>query len=146
MKTTPTLRTVLAAALLTLAGCTPGPSSLSVNLEGLLDLLAHANLSGFPLRSQAQSLLALALRQYEDGEFGEAEVHLTAALDKGLAPHERVVAHKHLAFIHCAAERPPQCRYEFLNALRADPAMELERAEAGHPVWGPVFVSLKSPR
>jgi hypothetical protein len=146
MKTTRTLRTVLAAALLPLAGCTPGPSPLAEGLDDLFNLLARADVPGFALHSQGQSLLVLALQQYEDGKYREAEVSLTAALDRGLAPHERVVAHKHLAFIHCAAERRPQCRYEFVNALRADPAMRLEPAESGHPVWGPVFASLKSPR
>ena len=53
-------------------------------------------------------------------------------------------AHKHLAFIHCAANRQKLCRDEFRKALAADPTLELEPAEAGHPVWGPIFKSVKA--
>jgi hypothetical protein len=35
------------------------------------------------------------------------------------------------------------CREEFRKALTMDPSLELSPAEAGHPVWGPVFRSLK---
>jgi hypothetical protein len=38
------------------------------------------------------------------------------------------------------------CRDEFRAALDIDPSMQLEPAEAGHPVWGPVFRSVKAGR
>ena len=38
------------------------------------------------------------------------------------------------------------CRDEFRKALGADPALELEPAEAGHPVWGPIFRAVKAGR
>jgi hypothetical protein len=63
-----------------------------------------------------------------------------------LSDKERANAHKHLAFIHCAAQRERQCREEFRRALDADPALELDAAEAGHPVWGPIFRSVKGQR
>ena len=39
-----------------------------------------------------------------------------------------------------------QCRDEFRRALAVDPALELAPAEAGHPVWGPIFRSVKGGR
>ena len=68
---------------------------------------------------------------------------LQAALDRGLPPKDQVNAYKHLAFIQCANNRLAACREEFRKALTLDPALELSRAEAGHPVWGPIFRSLK---
>ena len=56
---------------------------------------------------------------------------------------ERADAHKYLAFIHCSSNRERQCRDEFRKALAVDPALELAPAERGHPVWGPIFRSLK---
>ena len=55
-------------------------------------------------------------------------------------------AHKYLAFIDCVSERIPACRDEFRKALRIDPGMELSTAEAGHPIWGPVFYAVKAGR
>jgi hypothetical protein len=60
-----------------------------------------------------------------------------------LTAADRATTHKHLAFIHCTAGRERACRDEFRKALAADPALDLAPAEAGHPVWGPIFRSLK---
>ena len=68
------------------------------------------------------------------------------AIDLGIEDKERANAHKHLAFIHCSSNRQQQCREEFRKALAIDPALELAPAEAGHPVWGPIFRSLKAAR
>jgi Tfp pilus assembly protein PilF len=88
--------------------------------------------------------LSAALKQYEDGDYDAAARSLQAALELGLSDRDRAVAHKHLAFIHCSADRERACREEFKQAFAADPALELAAAEAGHPVWGPVFRSAKS--
>jgi hypothetical protein len=90
-----------------------------------------------------QQALAAGLRQYDDGDYADSARNLQLAIKRGLTRQERVKAHKHLAFINCASERERQCRQEFRNALALDPAMELAATEAGHPVWGPVFRSLK---
>ena len=68
---------------------------------------------------------------------------LRAALASGLTTSEQVEAHRYLAFIECSANRRTQCRNEFSKALAIDPTLELKPAEAGHPVWGPIFRSLK---
>jgi Tfp pilus assembly protein PilF len=128
---------LLAACLLAaLPGCSAPPAQeLEAKLRQLLVYLAKA---------KAQALLATGLRQYEDGEYADAEASLQSALDHGLPPSDQVTAHKHLAFIHCVAERQAECRYEFRKALAADPKMDLDPAEAEHPQWGPVFQSARA--
>ncbi|HEX2198913.1 MAG TPA: TssQ family T6SS-associated lipoprotein, partial [Burkholderiales bacterium] len=64
----------------------------------------------------------------------------------GLRDSDRVNAHKHVAFIHCASDRERACRDEFRRALRVNPDLELAPAEAGHPIWGPIFRSVKAGR
>ena len=95
--------------------------------------------------SRAQMTLSDGLRQYDAGEHQASAKTLQGALDGGLADKDRATAHKHLAFIHCSARRERQCRDEFRKALAADPNMQLHAAEAGHPVWGPIFRSMSGP-
>ena len=89
--------------------------------------------------------LEAGLKQYESGEYAEAAKNLQGAVDLGVSDKQRANAHKHLAFIHCTANRERQCREEFRKALAADPALQLDAAEAGHPVWGPIFRSMNGP-
>jgi Tfp pilus assembly protein PilF len=96
--------------------------------------------------SKGQPALAKGLKQYEEGEYADSAKSLQGAIEQGLGDKEQVNAHKHLAFIHCASSRERQCRDEFRRALALDPTMELAPAEAGHPVWGPIFKSLKPGR
>jgi Tfp pilus assembly protein PilF len=88
--------------------------------------------------------LSAGLKQYEDGDYAESAKNLQGAIDLGIADKERANAHKHLAFIHCSSNRVGQCREEFRKALAVEPALELAPEEAGHPVWGPIFRSLKA--
>lgn len=96
--------------------------------------------------SKGDAALAAGLRQYEDGNYGEAAKLLQSAIDQGLPASGRVNAHKHLAFIHCASGRTTACREEFRKALAIDSNLQLSAAEAGHPSWGPVFRSVKAGR
>lgn len=115
-------------------------------------LLALSACSSAPMRELQQILwtnrgdaaFATGMRQYENGEHVESARNLQAAVDLGLAPRSRARAHKHLAFIHCAGGRERLCREEFRRALAVEPRMELTAAEAGHPVWGPLFRSLRA--
>ena len=93
-------------------------------------------------KTKAQITLSDGLRQYDAGEHDKAAKSLAAALELGLGAPDQGVAHKHLAFIHCAAGRERQCREEFRKGLAADPALQLSAAESGHPVWGPIFNSM----
>jgi len=96
------------------------------------------------LRVRAQESLALGLREYHLGNYAEALRSLKASLDHGLLPKtEQSNARKHLAFIHCVSQREPQCRDEFRKALEIDSGFGLAPAEAGHPIWGPVYRSVR---
>jgi Tfp pilus assembly protein PilF len=99
----------------------------------------------FPISKGADALDA-GLRQYDEGAYAESARNLQAAIGQGLTDAERANAHKHLAFIHCAANRERACRDEFRKALAAEPALDLTPAEAGHPVWGPVFRAVRAGR
>jgi Tfp pilus assembly protein PilF len=120
----------------------------------LVLVLAFAGCASEPMRrvqeffqpTKAQQTLSVGLKQYEEGQYAESLKSLQSAIHLGLGERDRVNAHKHLAFIHCASSRERPCREEFRKALSVDPAMDLEPEEAGHPVWGPIFRSVKAGR
>lgn len=121
------LSSVLVLALAAvLSGCSSGP----VRDIGL-DKLAPR---------KAEQELAAGLKSYENGQYPQAMRHIQTALNNDLTfKSDRITAYKYLAFIHCASERKKQCRAAFKDALEINPDMELTPAEAGHPIWGPVF-------
>ncbi len=90
--------------------------------------------------------LQAGLRLYDDGDYAESAKNLQAAIDQGLPAKDRARAHKVLAFIHCTSNREQLCRDEFRKALADDPSLDLAPAEAGHPIWGPIFRSVKAGR
>ncbi len=97
------------------------------------------------LRDKARESLALGLRQYQAGSYNDAQMSLNAALDHGLlSKNEQSTARKHLAFIHCIGARELQCRDEFRKAMEIDSKFTLSAAEAGHPLWGPVYRGLRA--
>lgn len=81
---------------------------------------------------------------YEEGGYRAAGRRLMFALEEGLTIPDRVLAHKYLAFIACVSGHQLTCREEFAIALKLDPDFELDEAESGHPIWGPVFRSAKA--
>lgn len=95
-------------------------------------------------QNKAEQNLTAGIKLYEDGTYADASKNLQAALDGGLDKVDQVRAHKYLAFIYCVSDREKLCRDEFSKALEIDPNFELKPAEAGHPLWGPVFASVKS--
>jgi len=85
------------------------------------------------------------VQRYDDGEYQEAARHFQRALEQGLAsPADQANARKHLAFIACVGSRTSACRVEFRKAFEADASFDLTPAEAGHPMWGPVFRSVQA--
>jgi Tfp pilus assembly protein PilF len=115
------------AALLIVAGCAQGP----------FKDFAAGRTSGGPYLEEG-------IRHYEEGNYRTAQRRLQFALEEGLGKADRVKAHKYLAFIACVSGQQLTCREEFGIALELDPKFELEPAEAGHPIWGPVFKNVKS--
>ena len=98
----------------------------------------------FEHKGEAQ--LKQGIRDYEEGRLAQASSNFQSALDAGLNDADQVTAHKYLAFIHCVSKRERQCRAHFRSALELNPKFELGPAEAGHPMWGPVFRSAKEGR
>ena len=126
-----TSRLVVALAIGALSACATAPGQ---------------RIQSFFQPSKGSAALSTGLKQYEDGDYASSARSLRAAIDQGLSNNDLVNAYKHLAFINCASSRERQCRDEFRQALAIDPAMELAPAEAGHPIWGPIFRSLKAGR
>lgn len=94
--------------------------------------------------SKAEKALSAGIAQYDDGKYPEAILSLQDALTLGLDTDDQVKAHKYLAFTQCVSGKEKLCREEFRKALEINPAMELAPSEAGHPIWGPVFKSVKA--
>jgi tetratricopeptide (TPR) repeat protein len=123
------LRAALALAAWLLAACAQAPPAP----VGLLDVTA---------RPAEKSLLA-GLKAYDDAQYELAERLFKEALATGLvSPRDRAEAYKRLAFINCATGRLDECEAEFRRAKQADKTFALDKSEAGHPVWGPVYKKL----
>jgi len=92
----------------------------------------------------AERNLLLGLRAYDEAQYPEAERALGEALRLHLTTgRDRATAHKTLAFIYCTSGRKAECEAAFREARAADPSFALNKAEAGHPVWGPVYEASK---
>lgn len=130
-------RLVNFAAVLALAGCAQLPAESPP---------ATAPVASPPLVS-GSAALTRAMSNYDEGDYGEAATHFRLALEQRLSAAEQVKARKHLAFAYCVAGKERLCSEEFRKLLEASPGFELDPAEAGHPIWGPVFrrVKVKKP-
>lgn len=94
--------------------------------------------------SEGEQKLSAGIKSYEEGKYKDSAKLLQEALTKGLPDKaDQVKAHKYLAFIYCVSGRNKECTNEFKKALELDPNFELQAAEAGHPLWGPVYRSVK---
>ncbi len=94
--------------------------------------------------SPTEHILNNGIKSYEDGNYSVSMATLQGLVDnKEAASSERVDAYKYMAFIHCLSAREKMCRDSFKKALEIDSGFNLSPAEAGHPVWGPVFSSVK---
>jgi Tfp pilus assembly protein PilF len=99
----------------------------------------------FPLaKLKAEHMLDTGIRQYDNSDYRIAARTIQAALDEGLTTRSQARAHKYLAFIDCVSGQQGQCRDQFRKALQIDPGMQLRAEESGHPIWGPVFKSVKA--
>lgn len=129
------VRNVFVACLagLVLAGC--GSTKLASCEDGR-DVLWFS--------SPTKLMLNSGIKNYENGNYPAATALFQAVLDhKDASSGEKVEANKHMAFIHCVSSREKQCRDSFKKAIELNPDFDLTPAEVGHPVWGPVFRSVK---
>jgi Tfp pilus assembly protein PilF len=117
-----------AMIILVLSACATGPQPTK---------LAETN--------RGATLLSAGITSYEEGEYDLADKNLKQALKLGLAAKaDQIKAHKFLAFIYCISGRPALGEAEFRKAFELDPKFALDPAEAGHPLWGPVYLKVKA--
>jgi Tfp pilus assembly protein PilF len=98
----------------------------------------------FHARTAGSNYLEEGVRNYEEGNYRTSARRIQYALEEGLSRPDRVKAHKYLAFIACVSGQQLTCREEFSIALELDPSFALDAAEAGHPIWGQVYKSVKA--
>lgn len=93
----------------------------------------------------ADKKLNYGVLSYEEGNYQASITALQGVLDTGLSGKpEQVKAYKYLAFIQCVSGREMMCRDYFKKAIEIEPGFKLDPAEEGHPIWGPVFRSVKN--
>lgn len=121
--------TLVALSLLVACASQPAPPP-KPPANGLAELMERP----------AERSLIEGIRAYDDGQYAQAEVSLRKALAAGLSSSkDRASAHKILAFITCTSQRLAECEAAFRAARAADASFALNRSEAGHPQWGPVY-------
>jgi Tfp pilus assembly protein PilF len=97
----------------------------------------------FGVRSEKK--LDSGVRKYEEGNYVASVTSLEDVLETGLSSKKnKVQAYKYLAFIQCVSDREASCREYFKHALQLDPDFNLTPAESGHPIWGPIFLSVRA--
>lgn len=123
-------------AVLGMSGCQNMKSMNPFSCDG-----SQRNSAGTPTDKK----LNYGVLSYEEGNYQASITALQGVIETGLSGKpEQVKAYKYLAFIQCVSGREAMCRSYFKKALEIDPDFELETAEAGHPIWGPVFRSVKN--
>lgn len=93
--------------------------------------------------SSGERHLNAGMTNYDNGDYMAASKDIRSALDLGLNSKRQAEAHKYLAFIDCTSRKQLKCRDHFRKAFEADPEFQLGPAEAGHPIWGPIYRSVK---
>ena len=116
-----------------------GSVAATCALLGACAAAPQGGLSELMQRPAERALLA-GVRAYDEAQYADAERELSKALSTGLvSAKDRASAHKHLAFVYCTSQRIKPCEAAFRAARGADVEFALSRAEAGHPLWGPVY-------
>jgi tetratricopeptide (TPR) repeat protein len=137
------LLTAFAAALL-LSACAD-LQKLVPGSEPAKPAQASPQITESVLRQRATEQLALGLGQYDKGDTENALKNLTASLEHGMLNKvDQSIARKYLAMIHCVSNREAQCRDEFRKAFEINSDFALTTAEDGHPIWGPVYRSVRT--
>jgi len=97
-----------------------------------------------PPKSGAELAIEAGVASYDAGDYNAAIKTLTGSTDIAAAPAPmKVKALKYTALSYCVTNRRPQCRQQFVEALKLDPAFTLEPAELTHPIWGAEYKAAK---
>lgn len=135
-------RVLAVLILLAAAGCAEMPKLSSPEKP---PAPAAPQITESMLRERAREQIASGTKLYESGEYDSASKSLISSLEHGLLPKpEQARARKLLAFIFCVLGRDAQCRDEFRKAFEIYPEFALTSAEDGHPIWGPVYRSVRT--
>ena len=135
-RTAATLALMAAMGAALVSGCAVPPASRGANEAPPSTDRRPAERVAAP----GEAALAQGITLYKGGQYAEAETQLQLSLRQGLSiGPDRANAHKYLAFIYCTSKREALCNSAFKAARQADPAFALSKAEAGHPMWGPVY-------
>ncbi len=129
----------LAAATLTLALLLGGCATVQ-DWAGSIGGTAAASSTA---DEQGRRKLAEGVGLYDAGDFGGAIRALNAPEIEQSDLATRVEAGKYLAFSYCVTNRRTLCRRTFDRVLAIDSDFALKPAEAGHPLWGPVFAQAR---
>jgi hypothetical protein len=93
-----------------------------------------------PAKPKPEQLFAEGREAYDKGDYKSAIRKLTAASEGAVAASAlQRDSYKLLAFSYCVTNQKAPCRVKFNSLLKIAPSFQLSRAEAGHPLWGPVF-------
>ena len=102
-------------------------------------------------RTPSEFMVNQGIRNYEEGNYPAAlTIFQNLVSNKKATKNEKIVAYKYMAFTHCVSPnasretREKLCRDDFKKAFELNPSFNLTPAEAGHPVWGPIFSSVKN--
>ena len=121
-------------------------AGLAVLHDGEMVRLRSAGRVAELMERPAERALVEGIRLYDNAQYPAAEAALQRALAAGLVSvRDQASAHKLIAFIACTSAREAECEAAFRAARAADPAFALSRAEAGHPMWGPVYRRVTGP-
>jgi hypothetical protein len=97
------------------------------------------------VKSEPELLFAEGTELYEKGDYKAAIRKLQAAKDAASdASAIQQNSLKYLAFSYCVTGQKALCKVQFVSLLKMTPEFQLSRAEAGHPLWGPVFKEAKA--
>ncbi|MBC7699961.1 TssQ family T6SS-associated lipoprotein [Aquabacterium sp.] len=134
------LTTLLAVLMLSACTMPPKDAPQPPKLVASAPAVPVAAPAPTPVVTAADAALAQGLKAYQAAQYTTAETQFNTALQAGLTvPADVATAHKHLAFIYCTSRRETACAKAFKAARAADPGFALSKAEAGHPMWGPVY-------
>lgn len=131
-------------AALALAGCTQFGGKAVVDAPGRHGAVTPAPVPAPSAVPSGGPALGRGMASYEEGNYGEASGQLKLSLEQKLSSPEQILARKHLAFAYCVTGKDRLCADEFRKLLELSPSFELDPAEAGHPIWGPVFLRAKA--
>lgn len=96
-------------------------------------------------KSKPEQLLAEGAELYDKGDYKGSIRKLLLARDSAdETSTTKQDSLRLLAFSYCVTGQRPLCKTQFSSLLKIVPDFQLSRAEAGHPLWGPVFKEAKA--